>query len=125
MPGAKGGVEALRSCPVPAALPTKELAALAALARDESYRARDDIFMEGDPPSGSAWCTATPTWPTKWRPTCWRSESSWSASPTRSSRRDRPASACRSVQISAGHDQADFERAVAAFEEVGRAHHVI
>jgi hypothetical protein len=29
------------------------------------------------------------------------------------------------VQISAGHDQADFERAVAAFEEVGRAHHVI
>jgi hypothetical protein len=29
------------------------------------------------------------------------------------------------VQISAAHDQADRERAVAACEEMGRAHHVI
>ncbi len=49
MPAAKGSVEFLRSCPVLAALPAKELAALATLARDESYRARDYIFMEGDP----------------------------------------------------------------------------
>lgn len=42
-------MEFLRSCPVLAALPAKELAALATLARDESYRARDYIFMEGDP----------------------------------------------------------------------------
>jgi hypothetical protein len=49
MPAAKGGVEFLRSCPVLEALPPKELAALAAVGRDESYRARDDIFMEGDP----------------------------------------------------------------------------
>ena len=35
MPAAKGGVEFLRSSPVLAALPAKELAALATLARDE------------------------------------------------------------------------------------------
>ena len=29
------------------------------------------------------------------------------------------------VQISAAHEQAHLERAVAAFVEVGRAHHVI
>ena len=49
MPAAKGGVEFLRSSPLLAALPAKELAALATLARDENYRARDYIFMEGDP----------------------------------------------------------------------------
>jgi CRP-like cAMP-binding protein len=49
MSAAKGGVEFLRSSPVLAALPAKELAALATLARDENYRARDFIFMEGDP----------------------------------------------------------------------------
>jgi CRP-like cAMP-binding protein len=49
MPAAKVGVEFLRSSPVPAALPAKEPAALAAVARDERYRARDYIFMEGDP----------------------------------------------------------------------------
>jgi len=43
------GEEFLRSCPVLAALPAKELAALATVARDERYRARDSIFMEGDP----------------------------------------------------------------------------
>jgi CRP-like cAMP-binding protein len=50
MPAAHGGVEFLRSCPVLAALPVKELGALAAVARDERYRARDLVFMEGDPP---------------------------------------------------------------------------
>ena len=49
MPAAKGGVEFLRSSPVLAALPAEELAALATLARDENYRARDYIFMEEDP----------------------------------------------------------------------------
>jgi CRP/FNR family transcriptional regulator, nitrogen oxide reductase regulator len=49
MPAPKGSVEFLRSCPVLAALPAKELAALSAVARDESYRARDSIFIEGDP----------------------------------------------------------------------------
>jgi CRP-like cAMP-binding protein len=49
MPAAHGGVEFLRSCPVLASLPTAELVALAALARDEQYRARDLIFTEGDP----------------------------------------------------------------------------
>ncbi len=49
MPTAKGGVEFLRSSALLAALPAKELAALATLARDENYRARDYIFMEGDP----------------------------------------------------------------------------
>jgi CRP-like cAMP-binding protein len=45
-------VEFLRSSPLLAALPAKELAVLATLARDENYRARDYIFMEGDP---AAW----------------------------------------------------------------------
>jgi CRP-like cAMP-binding protein len=49
MPATKGGVDFLKSCPVFAALPVKELTALAAIARDESYRARESIFMEGDP----------------------------------------------------------------------------
>jgi CRP/FNR family transcriptional regulator, nitrogen oxide reductase regulator len=49
MPAAKGSLEFLRSCSVLAALPTKELAALTTLARDESHRARDYIFVEGDP----------------------------------------------------------------------------
>jgi CRP/FNR family transcriptional regulator len=49
MPEARGGVEFLRSCPVLAALPVTELDALATVARDQRYRARDVIFMEGDP----------------------------------------------------------------------------
>jgi hypothetical protein len=35
-----------------AALPTEEILALAAVAREDRYRARDYIFMEGD---ASAW----------------------------------------------------------------------
>jgi CRP/FNR family transcriptional regulator, nitrogen oxide reductase regulator len=49
MPAAPGSEEFLRSSPVLAALPAKELAALAAVARDERYRAREFVFMEGDP----------------------------------------------------------------------------
>jgi len=47
MSAAKNGVDFLRSSPVPAALPATELAALA-IARDESHRTRDDVFIEGD-----------------------------------------------------------------------------
>jgi CRP/FNR family transcriptional regulator len=50
MPAAPGGEAFLKSCTVLAALPARELSALASVARDESYRARDYIFMEGDPP---------------------------------------------------------------------------
>jgi CRP-like cAMP-binding protein len=39
----------LRASPVFAALPPKEVQALEAVVREESYRARDNIFMEGDP----------------------------------------------------------------------------
>lgn len=39
----------LRTSPVFAGLPSRELEALAALAREERYRARDYVFMEGDP----------------------------------------------------------------------------
>jgi CRP/FNR family transcriptional regulator len=39
----------LKASPVFAALPAREIEALAAVAREESYRARDYIFMEGDP----------------------------------------------------------------------------
>jgi CRP/FNR family transcriptional regulator len=42
--------EFLKSCSVLAALPAREVAALAAVARDESYRARDYVFIEGDAP---------------------------------------------------------------------------
>ena len=49
MPAAKGGAEFLRSCRVLAALPAKELSALAAVAREASYRPREYIFAEGDP----------------------------------------------------------------------------
>jgi len=49
MSAAKNGVDFLRSSPVPAALPATELAALAAITRDESDRMRDEVFMEGDP----------------------------------------------------------------------------
>jgi CRP/FNR family transcriptional regulator len=49
MPVAKGDVEFLRSCPVLAALPAKDLIARAGIARDETYRAREYIFREGDP----------------------------------------------------------------------------
>jgi CRP/FNR family transcriptional regulator len=38
----------LRDCPVFAGVPTRELAALAAVAREETHRARDYIFTEGD-----------------------------------------------------------------------------
>src|SRR5262245_3416673 len=49
MPAAPSRVEFLRSCPLLAALPAKELTALATVGRDESYRARDHVFREGDP----------------------------------------------------------------------------
>jgi CRP-like cAMP-binding protein len=49
MPAAGRGEEFLRSCPVLAALPAKALASLTTVARDERYRARDYIFIEGDP----------------------------------------------------------------------------
>jgi len=39
----------LKSNPVFAGLPARELEALAAAARDDTYRAREYIFMEGDP----------------------------------------------------------------------------
>jgi integrase len=39
----------LRASPVFTALPAKELEALAAAARGESHRAREYVFMEGDP----------------------------------------------------------------------------
>jgi CRP/FNR family transcriptional regulator len=42
----------LRATPVFAALPPKEIDALATVARAESYRPRDYVFMEGDP---AAW----------------------------------------------------------------------
>lgn len=48
MSAAKNGVDFLRSSPV-RALPATELAALAAITRDESDRMRDEVFMEGDP----------------------------------------------------------------------------
>jgi CRP/FNR family transcriptional regulator len=40
----------LKRVPVFAALPAREVQALAALAREERYRARDYVFREGDPP---------------------------------------------------------------------------
>jgi CRP-like cAMP-binding protein len=39
----------LRASPVFAELPAREVEALAAVAREERYRARDYVFMEGDP----------------------------------------------------------------------------
>jgi CRP-like cAMP-binding protein len=39
----------LRGCPVFAGIPARELAALAAVAREETYRAREYVFMEGEP----------------------------------------------------------------------------
>jgi CRP/FNR family transcriptional regulator len=41
--------EFLKRAPVFAALPAREVQALAAVAREEHYRARDYVFMEGDP----------------------------------------------------------------------------
>ena len=38
----------LRACPVFAGVPAREMAALAAVAREETYRARDYVFTEGD-----------------------------------------------------------------------------
>jgi CRP-like cAMP-binding protein len=49
MPAAKGSAEFLRSCALFAALPARELAELAAVAREERYRPRDYVFAEGDP----------------------------------------------------------------------------
>jgi CRP/FNR family transcriptional regulator len=40
----------LRRAPVFATLPAREVRALATVAREEQYRARDYVFMEGDPP---------------------------------------------------------------------------
>ena len=45
-------VDFLRQNPLFAAVPPKELHGLAAVARTERYRARDFIFMEGDPATG-------------------------------------------------------------------------
>jgi CRP-like cAMP-binding protein len=42
-------VEFLKDTPVFAALPSREVQALAAVAREEQYRARDYVFVEGDP----------------------------------------------------------------------------
>jgi CRP-like cAMP-binding protein len=39
-----------RALPVFAALPAKEVESLSAVAREETYRPRDYVFMEGDPP---------------------------------------------------------------------------
>lgn len=39
----------LRACPVFVGIPARELAALAAATREQSYRARDYVFMEGEP----------------------------------------------------------------------------
>jgi CRP/FNR family transcriptional regulator len=47
--GGEGVVEFLRTCPVFAGIPVRELTALAAGAHEESYRARDYVFMEGEP----------------------------------------------------------------------------
>jgi CRP/FNR family transcriptional regulator, nitrogen oxide reductase regulator len=38
----------LRACPVFAGVPAREMAALAAVAREQTYRARDYVFTEGD-----------------------------------------------------------------------------
>lgn len=38
----------LRTCPVFAGVPAREMVALAAVAREETYRARDYVFTEGD-----------------------------------------------------------------------------
>jgi CRP-like cAMP-binding protein len=46
---ASDSAEFLRGIPVFAGVPDKELQALAASARAESYRLRDYVFMEGDP----------------------------------------------------------------------------
>src|SRR3970282_2707510 len=42
-------VTALKSTPVFAGLPAKEIEALAGAARAETYRAREYVFLEGDP----------------------------------------------------------------------------
>jgi CRP-like cAMP-binding protein len=39
----------LRACPVFAGIPARELTALGGVTREESYRARDYVFMEGEP----------------------------------------------------------------------------
>jgi CRP-like cAMP-binding protein len=45
-------VEFLRRNPVFAAVPDKEIQALAAVTRTERYRTHEFIFMEGDPAAG-------------------------------------------------------------------------
>jgi CRP/FNR family transcriptional regulator len=42
-------LEFLKASPVFAGVPAKELSALAAVAHDDTYRAREYVFMEGDP----------------------------------------------------------------------------
>jgi len=49
---APAAVEFLKGNPVFAAVPDKEIQALATVARDERYRAREFIFMEGDRAAG-------------------------------------------------------------------------
>jgi CRP-like cAMP-binding protein len=39
----------LRACPVFAGVPAREVSALAAVAREQTYAGRDYVFMEGDP----------------------------------------------------------------------------
>jgi CRP-like cAMP-binding protein len=46
---AKDGLAFLSSSPVFAGTPARDLQALADVARDEAYRARDFVFVEGDP----------------------------------------------------------------------------
>ena len=52
MPSPKDGATFLRACPIFAGLPARDLDAVAAAARDASYRAREYVFMEGEP---AAW----------------------------------------------------------------------
>jgi hypothetical protein len=45
----KDAADSIRANPIFADLPAKELEALAAAARDTSYRAREYVFTEGEP----------------------------------------------------------------------------
>jgi CRP/FNR family transcriptional regulator, nitrogen oxide reductase regulator len=46
----KDAAEFLRASPIFAGLPPRDLAALASAARDVTYRAREYVFLEGEPP---------------------------------------------------------------------------
>lgn len=52
----RGILELLKASPVFAGVPAPELAALARVARDEMYRAREYVFLEADP---AEWVRAT------------------------------------------------------------------